>query len=168
MKVILINKGTAGARALELGRWSRAVVSLCCLGLPLGMVGLGYFMAQAGQAPARDISMDSMQDELDSQSRAVADLRASAQRKLRALTLTVTELEARMVRLDAMGQRLTSLAGMDSGEFDFSRNPALGGPLNDVAGGAPKASSLNSEMQDLARRIADREQQLDARFPTLA
>jgi murein DD-endopeptidase MepM/ murein hydrolase activator NlpD len=123
------------------------------------MVGLGYIMAQAGQPQARDISLDSMQDELDSQHQAVAELRATAQRKLQALTLTVTELEARMVRLDAMGQRLTSLAGMDSGEFDFSRGPAVGGPLH-TASEAPEPN-LDSEMQDLARRIADREQQLD-------
>lgn len=159
MKVIVINRGYGGARSLELGRWSRALLSLCCLGLPLGMVGLGYVMAQTGQPQARDVSLDSMQDELDSQNQAVADLRATAQRKLQALTLTVTELEARMVRLDAMGQRLTSLAGMDSGEFDFSRDPAVGGPFN-AAGELPEPS-LDSEMQDLARRIADREQQLD-------
>ena len=161
MKVILINRKYAGARTLELGRWSRAVVSLCCLGLPLGMVGLGYLVAQVEQPAVPDISLDSIQDELDSQGQAVADLRASAQRKLRALTLTVTELEARMVRLDAMGQRLTSLAGMDSGEFDFSRNPALGGPLHDSAGADYAAPDLTAEMQDLAQRINDREQQLD-------
>ena len=77
------------------------------------------------------------------------------------MTLTVTELEARMVRLDAMGQRLTSLAGLDSGEFDFSRNPALGGPLTDGAAGELKEPSLNSEMQDLERRMVDRKRQLD-------
>jgi len=137
------------------------VLSLCCLGLPLGMVGLGYIMGQAEQSPAPDISVDSMQDELDAQSQAVADLRVTAQRRLQALTMTVTELEARMVRLDAMGQRLTSLAGMDSGEFDFSRNPAVGGPLNEYAIGPVKEPGLNLEMQDLERRIADREQQLD-------
>jgi murein DD-endopeptidase MepM/ murein hydrolase activator NlpD len=161
MKVILISKGISGARTLELGRWSRAFLSLCCLGVPLGMVGLGYFIAQAGHDPARDVSVDSLQDELDSQSKAVADLRASAQRKLQALTLTVTELEARMVRLDAMGERLTSLAGMDSGEFDFSRQPAVGGPLTGDTGEMTNAPSLNLEMQELEQRIADREQQLD-------
>ena len=156
-----MHKKFGGARTLELGRWSRALVSLCCLGLPLGMVGLGYFMAQVEQSPASDISLDSMQDELESQNQAVADLRASAQRKLQALTLTVTELEARMVRLDAMGERLTNLAGMDGGEFDFSAIPALGGPLNNTLVGEVREPNLNWEIEELAKRISDREQQLD-------
>ena len=42
MKVILINRKHGGSRAIELGRWSRALLSLCCLGLPLGMVAVGY------------------------------------------------------------------------------------------------------------------------------
>ena len=69
--------------------------------------------------------------------------------------------------------RLTALAGLDDGEFDFSRTPALGGPITD--GGVELAalntsspsqraqlapSSLASEMGDLEARIADREQQL--------
>ena len=45
MKVILISGRHGGSRTLELGKWSRALLSLCCLGLPLGLVTWGY---QAG------------------------------------------------------------------------------------------------------------------------
>ncbi len=46
MKVILINRRHGGSRTVELGRWSRALLSLCCLGLPLGMLALGYSLGQ--------------------------------------------------------------------------------------------------------------------------
>ena len=46
MKVIFINSEHSGARFFELGRRTRALASLCLLGLPLSCVGLGYFMAQ--------------------------------------------------------------------------------------------------------------------------
>ncbi|MEP5764437.1 MAG: M23 family metallopeptidase [Halieaceae bacterium] len=179
MKIILINRRLGASRAIALGRWSRAVISLCCLGLPLGMVGLGYYIAQSGQAAIGALSP--LQDEIDAQNQAVADLRAEAGRRLQSLSLSVAEMEARLLRLDAMGQRLTDLAGLDDGEFDFSRSPALGGPLTNqplaiAVGAAPAASNpeasteaaltmapstLASEMGELEQLIADREQQLD-------
>ena len=158
MKIILIDRKLGSSRSIALGRWSRAFLSLCCLGLPLGMVGLGYVIAQSGQTGISDISP--LQDEIDNQNQALADLRAEAERRLQSLSLTAAEMEARLVRLDAMGQRLTELAGLDDGEFDFSRSPALGGPETaEVAAASP--STLADEMADLEERLADREQQLE-------
>ena len=37
-------------------------------------------------------------------------------------------MNAHVVRLDALGQRLTQMAGLDDGEFDFAATPSLGGP----------------------------------------
>ena len=172
MKIILVDKGLEASRTVALGRWSRAVLSLCCLGLPLGLVGIGYYIAKTTHVPEAFVPL---QDEVDAQNEALADLRAEAERRLQALSMSVAEMEARLVRLDAMGQRLTDLAGLDDGEFDFSRTPALGGPLTDAgmdltALNQPLDSSqsaqlapstLASEMGDLEARIADREQQLD-------
>ncbi|MEE4658916.1 MAG: M23 family metallopeptidase [Halieaceae bacterium] len=163
MKIILIDKKLGGSRAITLGRWSRALLSLCALGLPLGMLGIGYYIASVATVPE---ALVPLQDEVEAQNDALADLREEAERRLQSLSLTVAEMEARLVRLDAMGQRLTDLAGLDDGEFDFSRSPALGGPL--TVGNAPMDSdfaavplTLASEMSDLEARIADREQQLD-------
>lgn len=165
MKIILIDRKHGSSRSIALGRWSRAFLSLCLFGLPLGVAGLGYLWTQAWQGEMESVSLDSLQDEVDAQNQAVSELRAQAERRLQALATTVAEMEARLVRLDAMGQRLTGLAGLDDGEFDFSRSPALGGPLNSesvtaVTDGLPPAT-LSAEMSDLEARIADREQQLD-------
>lgn len=160
MKIILINGKHDSARTVTLGRWSRAFLSLCCLGMPLGMVELGYHMAQKGQGGSVDLSLGVMQDEVDAQSERLDEMRDEAQRTIQALTVNAAELEARMLRLDAMGERLTSLAGLDRGEFDFSQPPALGGPLTE-SGDAQAAPDLEQEMERLAARIADREQQLE-------
>ncbi len=169
MKIILIDKTLGGSRAIALGRWSRALLSMCALGLPLGMIGVGYYIAKVVEVPE---ALVPLQDEVDAQTEALADLREDAERRLQSISLTAAELEARLVRLDAMGQRLTDLAGLDDGEFDFSRSPALGGPdmsLADSAGTQAIAAqsfasiplTLATEMRDLEERIADREQQLD-------
>ena len=42
----------------------------------------------------------------------------------------------RMIRLDALGRRLTEMADIDGGEFDFDSDPALGGPEEPMAAGS--------------------------------
>ncbi len=168
MKIILIDRKHGGSRAISLGRWSRAFLSLCLFGLPVGVAGLSYWWVQAWQQGTETVSLDSLQDEVDAQNLAVAELRAEAERRLQALSLTVAEMEARLLRLDAMGQRLTGIAGLDDGEFDFSQSPALGGPLNfdsatavTESGAIAAPATLAAEMTSLEARIADREQQLE-------
>jgi murein DD-endopeptidase MepM/ murein hydrolase activator NlpD len=163
MKIILIDRKLGASRAVALGRWSLAFLSLCLLGVPVGFAGLGYHWAQPSQADAGTVSLGFLQDEMDAQAQAVADLRARAERRLQALSMTVAEMEARLLRLDAMGQRLTDLSGLDEGEFDFSRTPALGGPLTTASGDTETVLSTNlvTEMGALETSIADREQQLE-------
>ncbi|MEP5321228.1 MAG: hypothetical protein ABJQ49_03075, partial [Marinobacter alexandrii] len=129
MKVILINKKHGGSRSLELGRWSRALLSLCCLGLPLSLVAVGYLAGQDSEPRSlRGASVDALQDEVDQHSDELAELRVEAERKVQALTLSLAELQARMTRIDALGEHLTAMADLEDGEFDFSQPPALGGP----------------------------------------
>jgi murein DD-endopeptidase MepM/ murein hydrolase activator NlpD len=161
MKIILVDKKLGASRVISLGKWYRTVLTVCALGLPLSLAGTGYYIAKVIDEPA---GLEPLRDEVDAQNGAVAELRADAERRLQSLSMTVAEMEARLLRLDAMGQRLTGLAGLNDGEFDFSRTPAMGGPL--VAGegedGALYApSTLATEMTDLEARISDREDQLD-------
>jgi murein DD-endopeptidase MepM/ murein hydrolase activator NlpD len=164
MKIIVIDRKHGRSRAIALGRWSRALLSLCLFGLPLGAAGWGYLLSQTWQTDLENVSLDVLQDEVDAQNQAVVQLRAQAERRLQALSTTVAEMEARLLRLDAMGQRLTGLAGLDDGEFDFSRSPALGGPLaGETVTSVPisEPATLSAEMQELDWRLADREQQLE-------
>ena len=75
MKVILINPGHGSSRSVELGRWSRALLSLCCLGLPLGLVAAGYLAGLDSEARSvRGATLDTLQDELERQSGDFEDL----------------------------------------------------------------------------------------------
>jgi murein DD-endopeptidase MepM/ murein hydrolase activator NlpD len=161
MKIILINARHGGSRSLELGRWSRALLSLCCLGLPLGMVAGGYFIGLDSEARSvRGVALDTLQDELDIQAVELQALQGLAERKLQALTLNLAELQARMTRLDALGEHLTSMADLEDGEFDFSQPPALGGPLAAEFSVDYSSMDLNTELDLFEARLSDREQQL--------
>ena len=153
MKVILINRRHGG---------SRSILSLCCLGLPLGMVAAGYIAGQDSEARSmRGATLDTLQDELEQQSAELADLQREADRKVQAMTLNLAELQARMTRLDALGEHLTAMADLEEGEFDFSRAPALGGPMVGEPGEDYVALDLSLELSQFEARLADREQQLE-------
>ena len=162
MKVILINRKHGGSRSIELGRWSRALLSLCCLGLPLGMVTVGYLAGQDSDARSlRGAALDTLQDELAQQSDDLQTLQGQAERKLQALTLNLAELQARMTRLDALGEHLTIMADLEEGEFDFSKAPALGGPLAGEFDVDFTTMDLSSDLGLFAARVSDRERQLE-------
>ena len=161
MKVILINRRHGGSRAIELGRWSRALLSLCCLGLPLGMMAVGYVAGLESEPRSmRGASLDALQDDLDRQAEELAELRGDAQRTLQAMTLSLAEIQARMTRLDALGEHLTAMADLQDGEFDFSQPPAVGGPIGTEFTGDFDSFDLSSELARLDRQLSDREQQL--------
>lgn len=162
MKVILINRKHGGSRSVELGRWSRALLSLCCLGLPLGMVAGGYMLGQENEANSmRGVALDGLQDELEQQQKQLAELQTQAERKMQAMTLSLAQLQARMTRLDALGQHLTAMADLEEGEFDFSQPPAIGGPIGAEFNVEYDTADLSAELGLFQAQLSDREQQLE-------
>ena len=62
----------------------------------------------------------------------LAATRGHAETHLNALTQRLGRMQAQMLRLDALGGRLTRMAKLDPQEFDFSQTPAMGGPETDA------------------------------------
>ena len=99
---------------------------------------------------------------LDSQQQDLVSVRKDARRQLDALTLRLAQLQGRVTRLDALGERLTVRAKLDDGEFDFNEPPALGGPEEAQDSEQIYAQpSLIDAIDLLATQIENREQQLD-------
>lgn len=89
--------------------------------------------------------------------RAVIDAVRSEQRDhLDALALRIGEMQAHMMRLDALGDRLVGIGKLDREEFDFTDAPAVGGIA--VAEGVPQDfSDLNADLERLDSLLQDRE-----------
>ena len=163
MKLIFVHK-TAASRTLEIGRWSWAALSVICIGLPLGLMAMGYELGQRqGAAIAQEARLS--EAELNASRRAgdLAQLSADARRKLEAMTRRLAELQVRVTRLDALGTHLTALAGLEGGEFNFAAEPALGGPMMPLL--PESQTSLPAPLKDafdgLSVALSDREMQLD-------
>ena len=60
-----------------------------------------------------------------------------------------------------MGQRLTEMADLDEGEFNFGELPARGGPEEPLQLGFSSASEFLQELEQLSRELEDRQRQLN-------
>lgn len=170
MKVIVVSKHHGRSRTFTLGGWTRALLSVCLLGIP---VGLGVWVGNdINQGDGADLftgdSAKAWNEALTNQNAEVEQTKRHAQEQLGALTLRMAELQARLLRLDALGERLTTIAKLDKGEFDFSHPPALGGPESAVLGDAYQAPDFLQVIDQLTHQISDREQQLDTLEALLA
>ena len=60
--------------------------------------------------------------------KSIDQVKARAEENMNALAVRLGELKAHVIRLNALGERLTEKANLDKGEFDFDSPPAQGGP----------------------------------------
>ncbi|MBL4795526.1 MAG: M23 family metallopeptidase [Pseudomonadales bacterium] len=98
--------------------------------------------------------------ELAEQKELVNQARESAEYKIKAVSLRLAQMQAQLVRLDALGERLTEVAKLRSDEFIFSQVPAVGGPLGADLGDAFQPPEFLAELDRIAEDIEKREEQL--------
>ncbi|MEX2489747.1 MAG: peptidoglycan DD-metalloendopeptidase family protein [Pseudomonadales bacterium] len=160
MKFIIVDQKNGKSRALTVNGLLLGLTLAGLLGLPAATAYYGYVHG-LGDAAATDEMVSKWRSALENQQEEVHKARQAANEKLRASTLRLAKLQARIVRLDALGERLINVANLDEGEFDFSQPPALGGPeLNDL-GDAYSSPEYVDLLDQLSADIENREQQLD-------
>jgi murein DD-endopeptidase MepM/ murein hydrolase activator NlpD len=161
MNVIVFSKRQGKARQFELNRPMAMTVTLALVTtvltavLLLGMqLGRGGF----GNEPAKEVG--EWGAVLESQRLEVLTAKRELQERLDAIATRVGQMNAHVIRLDALGRRLTEMANLDKGEFNFDSPPAVGGPEGLVEGAVATAPDLTAMLDDLTRQIKDRERQL--------
>lgn len=162
MNIIIVGRRHGESKTYTLSASTRAVLLGMLFALPFAMGASGYWLAQhladegildlnAAKAWERDLSM---------QRQELQQIRKQTGQELEALTLRMAELQAKLLRLDALGERLVDISDLQADEFDFSEKPAVGGPSVSL-GDAYQISDLNQVLDGLAERIDSREQQLE-------
>jgi murein DD-endopeptidase MepM/ murein hydrolase activator NlpD len=160
MNVIVFSKRLGRARQIELGRPLAAAVTIGLIvtvlaGVLFAGVQLGRSNLFAPTAQVADWGR-----RLEDQRQQVLDARQELQNRLDALAGRVGQMNAHVIRLDALGRRLTEMAHLDKGEFDFDSVPAVGGPEGLAEGALVAAPDITSMLDGLSRQIKDRERQL--------
>jgi murein DD-endopeptidase MepM/ murein hydrolase activator NlpD len=70
------------------------------------------------------------------------------------------EMQAKLLRLDTLGERLTKLAGIKPQEFMFDQTPARGGAVSSIPAQELSMSELLDKVEHLAIQVDDRTDKL--------
>ncbi len=90
----------------------------------------------------------------------IEDVKRVLQEKVNALALRVGQMNANVIRVNALGKRLTRMANISDGEFDFSDPPAMGGADSGTDGQPAQIPNLTEMVDSLQTQLSSREQQL--------
>jgi len=162
MNIIVVSHRHGQTRTISLGGLARLFLFIGLCGLPLVVGYWGYQLAvYSDDSLFNEHSAQAWKDELAAQRDELRRTRQHAGEQLDALMSRMAQLQARLLRIDALGERITTIAKLDRGEFDFSAAPALGGPETGELGEAYQLPEFVEVMDQLAQQIEDREQQLE-------
>jgi len=161
MKVLLINNNAERSVEFRLGNGIKllAVTVLCIAPLLFGYVG--YSLASLLLPSSDHPQVVELKTALEDHKKKLKDLTLQAQLNNDALSVRVAQLQARLIRLDALGERVVEVAKFDKQEFDFETVPAVGGVYDNRAASVADGDSLEPVLLELEQTIDQREQQLD-------
>jgi murein DD-endopeptidase MepM/ murein hydrolase activator NlpD len=155
VQIILISGRLARARPVTLslrhlvGAGFMAVALMCAGTAGLYWVSLRY---------AAELRIPVIQQMVLQANQAEAERgRAFVQQNLNAMAVKLGEMQAQLTRLDALGERLSSLAGFRPQDFRFSEAPGLGGAAPSLM--PPQNLSLaefSDKLSSLARNVETR------------
>lgn len=164
MNVIFFSHEHGRARQFDL-RSPRFIA--CAAAVAVLLLG-GTFAAGSlvgAKVASPDGRLGAWSSELASQRAEVDAARRMLQQKVDALAMRVGQMNAHVIRLDALGKRITEMAKLDKGEFNFDAPPPVGG-FDSLDGGPAGVSAsvpvLDDMLDRLSDQIADRERQMGA------
>jgi murein DD-endopeptidase MepM/ murein hydrolase activator NlpD len=162
MHLILLckDRGQLGQLRLD-SRSLRAILSVTTLAVLGGVFYAGYLAASTYGMASPTAQVARWRTALAAQEAAVEDARRQMQQNIDGLALRLGRVNAHVVRLDALGERLTQMADLSDGEFDFSKPPSLGGPEELLPGTqSMRFSEVVTALDSLNEQLDDRERQL--------
>ena len=129
MKLIVFNEKSGSHRVLPLRGLPVAIMLLV---LSLAIAGLGLVIDHMVNSDARAAQqlLNRLGSALTAQGQAIQTFDRELSLNLEVSAARIARLESRLLRLDALGQRLSEYAALDDEEFDFTQPTGLGGPLS--------------------------------------
>lgn len=162
MNVVIFGKGFGKPRQLSMSGplASLAVCVVAAVVMVAGFFG-GYWYSSITGSGVSATELDGLVGEVAAQQEYIESIRQGNEDTLDALAIRIAQMNARMIRLDAVGRRLTEMADIDASEFNFDSEPALGGPEEPMAAGSNVAvPEVLEAMTALGYQLDNREAQL--------
>ncbi len=158
MNIILVSDSLAKSRSVTLSQGQVILIAL-------GILASGFVLAMATYMVTMKFAVDIRNPYLrtlltslheDDQKRSEAEMKEN----LSSLAVKVGELQARLMRLDAFGERLARAAGIKREEFRFDEKPGQGGPAPVLGGRDLSVAEFNQMLAEISRVLDDRSDKL--------
>lgn len=163
MNIILFTNvhGRPGSLNLSLPRIYIPLMSAALI-LLASLVYLGFSWGQATSRVEPSSIMAGWKADVDDQKQVIEQTRNETEAHLDALAMRLGQLQARILRLEGVGERLVDMAKLDKAEFDFTEPPPQGGPADLLQDADSELPDLLSGLDRLSSELERREQQLVA------
>lgn len=155
MNIVIFGTGLGRPRQISLSAYGTGLIAVAVTGIlgALSFAGGHWYAAKTGSGVSLS-ELEALGSELQGQQQHISTIRQQNEDTLDAFAIRIAQLNARVIRLDALGGRLTEMAGIDAEEFDFDTEPAVGGPEEPIHTGSNVAipevvdamALLNSEL----------------------
>lgn len=154
MHIILVSSKLAKSRSLTLHSGHMVagtfLAVLLILSLTLGLFWITVRHADRIRLPMLDSLVSSAQE---AQRRKTEEF---LRENLNAMAVKLGQMQAQLVRLDALGERLSALAGLKPGEFRFTEAPGRGGALSSLPPQELSMPDFNRQLDRLSRQMENR------------
>jgi len=148
MNIIFVSNNMAKARTLS---FRQALLLLGALVSIPSLLLLAFILPQAGGEHQGVRAVALLTKPLDI-------IRENPQQNLNALAMQLGQIQARVVRLDALSERLAKLAGIKDKDLRLDRPAGQGGP--EVREYNMSAAEIQGQMQLLTRQLEERSERL--------
>src|SRR5258708_5967030 len=156
--IILVSSRLAKARSLTLTNGhlvaGTVFMALLVFSLTLGLFWITVRHAAEFKLPLLDSLVLSAQE---AQRRKTEEF---LRENLNAMAVKLGQMQAQLMRLDALGERLSALAGLKPGEFRFNEPPGRGGAVSSIPPQGLSIPEFNRQLDQLSRQMENRSDSL--------
>jgi len=158
MHIILVSSKLAKPRSLTLTNRHLVAgvvfMALLVFSLTLGLFWITVRHANEVKLPLLDSLVSSAHE---AQRRKTEEF---LRENLNAMAVKLGQMQAQLMRLDALGERLSALAGLKPGEFRFNEAPGRGGAVSSIPPQDFSMAEFNRHLDQLSRQMENRSDSL--------
>jgi murein DD-endopeptidase MepM/ murein hydrolase activator NlpD len=160
---IIVFSGRQGGGRSRYFDLTRPLTLVICALVVLGTVGTAFAIgmqlgAHTGSTPTDPKGWRRVLAEQKSE---IVEMRARVQDRVDAIARRLGQLDAHIIRIDALGKHLTTMANVDRLQFNFDDEPT-------VAPAAAGSGPTSTEIPDLSSQLMQLEQRVDLRDAQLS
>lgn len=161
MKLILITSPKSSQSRYELNNLGLSVLALSLVLMPIIIGVFTYRTYQYFDNPSLNKAIaENLRAQVSREKDSLLQLKEKSETRFKALTLSLAEAQSRLLRLEALGQKLVRTGNLKKDEFDFSSRVALGGLQENAEGDAFAKPKFSEEIDRLLIRLNEQEVQM--------